>query len=204
MLMLASCGQNANKTSLVSPPLGESNKVEAVPDTIKLPGGFYIGMTEEEIRRFIDHNPKVFFIKKDEPFRIIHTRINKEEYLVELTLYKGKLNSVNYMGTPKWGDVGDPALKAHYKAVYDLLKGLNGYYNIRDVYFMRFKVEWPYSIGYNEGVLLTTFNLTKEIIEKEISLSVNNYDGKISVDFNYSGEFNGGHEPTLSKSLKFQ
>ena len=172
-------------------------------DSVMLPGGFRIGMTEDEIRSYVKLHPEKFYTKKNQLIKYIHTRIDKEDYSIYLSLYRGKLQSVLYLGVGKWTNVTDEGLKQHYKAIYNLLNGMNKYNNVENTYLRWHKAEWPYSLGYNDAVFMNDFKFNSDLLHKGIQISLSSYVGKISVDINYDSELNETFESTLRSSVYF-
>jgi hypothetical protein len=196
--ILYSCNNN-KKASLKE---GPSNQEIQKVDTIKLPGGFYIGMNEEDIINLIKRNPKELSIKNKELGRRLYLNVCNEIYALDMTLYNGKLSSATYFSMPKWRDVTDLSLKKHYQSLCGLLKNLNNYYDIKNIYLNQTKAEWPYSFG-TENVILLSELKTVKANRSGFLISLARMDDQISINLSYNQGYVEDYQSTLSKSLEF-
>jgi hypothetical protein len=175
-----------------------------LPDTIKTFAGFYIGMTEQEIRDYVKSNPNRFFRDRKYLLAMLCTKIDNRTYMVDFSLYEGKLNRISFMGLTGWHKIDDVKLKEHYNRIYASLKGLNVYKNIRNVYYNEFNVEWPYSYG-GKPITMAQFSLIDDWFYNNFTIYIIEDEENFTYDLNifYQGEEITDYESTLSKTLYF-
>lgn len=200
-MVLTSC--NMKKTPYLKVNISDVASIVTPQDSVMLPGGFQIGMTEAEIKKVVIDNPERFYFDKNDPLMQLHMGINDQDYFILLHLYRGCLQSVDYFGQSKWVSVNDTLLKTHYKAVYELVNSLNRYYKIENKYLRNYKEDWPYSIGYNDLIFMDAFMFNDDLLHEGIVLSLYSFKNDISVNINYSNELKEGTESTLRQTVLF-
>jgi hypothetical protein len=196
-LTFLSCGQQ-NGSGIQGYELPAKVKL----DTIMLPGGFYIGMTENEVRDLVAANKKTFFTHPNQLLKYLHMKLDGIDYNISMDLYRGKLNTIMYLGNTNWTNIEDPKLKSHFNVVFNLLEGMNNYPIIENNYKDKYDVEWPYSLIPGSNVTMSTFRTDNELTGNGIQLSLVNFKGQLSIDISYYGEKDQS-DSSLSKSLYF-
>lgn len=195
-----SCQSNSgNKTSN---PADQAGPVYQIPDTIFAPGGFRIGMTEDEILQMVKDNPGKYYTNPDQLLGLLHTRIDGRDYSIDLGLYKGKLNRIYYIQSSIWKQIDNPDLKEHYQNIYNLIAGLNQYREVEHTYKKKTDFEWPFSMDYKGSIQMAEFSFGKDYyIDNRFKVYLDEIDGLYSINFNYWGV--DEDEPTLSKTIYF-
>lgn len=200
LLMYSSCNNapQVNKTEQLI------NNLESAPDTVKLLGGLYAGMTEQDIRDLTKSHPRQFYIQKVGPSseEFLHMTMNNIDYLIFADLYKGKLYSGSYNSQKTYRKVDDQLFKEEYNKIYNLIKNANKYRKVKNSYFEKTQVEWPYSIGYKDNVEMAKFYLSSDLLNNFIIIYLDqNEDFAYSISILFAGERIPDREPTLSKQL---
>ena len=204
LVLLAGCtNQNAQKNNSGF-KLNDSVKQIIVPDTIKTISGFYLGMTEKEIRDYVKSNPNKFYRDKKYLLAMLLTKINNMPYMIDFNMYKGKLNEISMWGVKGWNEIDDNKLKEHYKKIYTLIKESNDYKRISDEYLKQYQVEWPFSYG-SKPIRMAEFKFGEGLFDENITLYLDrdqdNYFYFLMIA--YKSESIKDYESTLSKTLYF-
>lgn len=204
LVLFAGCtNQNAQKNNTVS-KLKVPVKQIIVPDTIKTLAGFYIGMTEKEIRDYVKSKHNKFYRDNKYLLAMLLTKIDNIPYMIDFNMYKGKLNEITMWGVKGWNGIDDNKLKEHYKKIYSLLKESNDYKRINDEYLNQFKVEWPFSYD-GKPIRMAEFKFGEGLFDENITLYLDrdqdNYFYFLMIA--YKGEDIKDYESTLSKTLYF-
>lgn len=174
------------------------------PDTIKTLAGFYIGMTEKEIRNYVKSNPNKFFLDNKYLMPLLRTKIDNVNYMIDFDLYKGKLHEISFSIDKGWDKIDDIKFKEHYIKIYNSLKELNVYERIFNIYSDEFKVEWPFSYG-GKVIPMAEFILSDDWLHNKFIIYLaqdeDNYTYFLMIG--YSGEKIENYESTLSQTLYF-
>jgi hypothetical protein len=143
-------------------------------DTIKTPAGFYFGMTDSQILGYIKKNPNIFFFDEKDRSSCLFTKICGKTYKIYIFLYKGKLSNISFIELNGYKDIDDMNFQNHYKEMFQLLKGLNKYFKIRDAYKTyldlfsvdtsrkEFDPHWPHSYD-PSGISMASFYLNDSL-----------------------------------------
>lgn len=201
-LITSSCNFGSGKKNPgVSAGITEAQAYQ-IPDTIYVPGGLRIGMTEAEIRQLVKDNPGKYYTNPNQLLGLLHTRIDGKDYSVHLQLYKGKLNELSYVLTPTYKKIDNPVLKEHYQNIYDLIAGMNKYREVEQVYKKKTDYDWPLSMGYQASIHMADFVLGKDYsIDNRFSVYLQEAYGSYSIIFYYRGVKE--EESTLRKTIYF-
>lgn len=194
MVIMAGCNGKS------STPSFQEAEINA-PDTIWLPGGLYDGMTESELLKHIKNNPKVFYKDNKEVLKFVHMKIAKVDYAVSISLYRGRIRSVLYMGNQKAKTIDDTGLKEHFKAVCALIENINKYHDISNEYEQMYREPWPFSIGYTDEEFIMKYRLSSDLFSEYYLVGISSFKGKLSVNITYNGKHEGGFEPSLSSGF---
>ncbi len=194
IILLGACNNYPSNTN------EQVKQTSEKPDTIWLPGGLYIGMTENEIRELPVKDPDKYWINNKTLLKHLQIEVNQVKYDLELNLYRGKLDNVFYMGELKWKSIDDNSLKEHYNKIYSIINGLNKYQKTVDLYYKDFQETWPYSIGFKDEIFMSDLIINDEI--GNFIISISSWEGNISVNWNYIGR-KDNFESSLSESIYF-
>lgn len=197
-----SCTSSPSKRSSTGSLTTSETPAYQIPDTIFAPGGFRIGMTEDEIRQMVKDNPGKYYTNQDQILRLLHTRIDGRDYSMFLGIYKGKLNNISYEQSSICKQIDNPDLKTHYQNIYDLIAGLNEYRVVEQTYKKKTDFDWPLSMGTHSFITMAEFIFGDMYsLHERFTISLTVYEGLYSIDFEYYGTEE--QESTLSKVIYF-
>jgi hypothetical protein len=182
----------------------ETVSQRTLTDTIKTFAGFHIGMTEKEIRDYVISNPRKFFVNKKYLLRMLRTKIDNINYMIDFDLYKGKLNKISFSIDKGWDKIDDIKFKEHYNKIYSILKELNKYNSLENDYYNKFNVEWPFSCG-SKYIVMATFHIDDDYFYNHFTIYLGQDEENFTYYLNivYSGADIKDYESSLSKTLYF-
>ena len=170
---------------------------------VKLPGGFITGMTEVQLKDHVLRHPGIFYFDDHQKYRFVHWDLREVEYNIGLTLYRGKLTIVSYLGSNVFKKIDEPELLNLYYDIVDSLKRLNHYIRIEKNYEEKFGVKWPYSMGGKNKIKMMVFHTTNSPVNDNIiEIDLTCTDELYGIDFSYYGEGLNA-DATLTKNLFF-
>jgi hypothetical protein len=169
---------------------------------VTLPGGIQIGITEQELRQYVSNNPQKFYINDNQQYKFLHTKLDGVDYTIGIRTYKGKVNFVTYLSPGIFKNIDDSGFKLHYQKVYELVKGLNTYGRIDNVYFKKTKADWPFSMGSELDIPITHLFMSKAWICDFITIKIDEDEGKYGLVISYISTIMDTDE-TLWKDIYF-
>jgi hypothetical protein len=199
--------QNSSQKVTIAP--NESQKTDEhkviIPDTIKTLAGFIVGMTEDEIRKMVKNYPKKYYKDPQLVMPMICTKIDGRSYIVAPQLYRGKLTEISYNEKNGFKKIDDPELKSHYRNICNELKDLNKNSTLSNVYYNKFKEEWPYSSGTDDMIIMAELNTSSgDIFGDKFTIYLSRDDNhKYSLTIAFRAKSEGNYESTLSKFIYY-
>lgn len=182
----------------------ESPIREIHPGQVMAPGGFYVGMNENQIVEYAKNNRKKFFTDKRYKMASLKTKIDDKVYSINFSLYNDKLDKIFYIMDTGFVNIKDVRFKEHYENVYNMIKVLNNYKVVRNVYFEKFNADFPESFE-NKAIEMASFQLTGDENTEcfKISIDQNPQNNTFFTLIEYNGAEIQNFDTALSKDLFF-
>jgi hypothetical protein len=207
MIMIAvcvACNSGNSKKDRKEVFSDETTSKKALPDTIKTLCGFYMGMTEKEIRNYVKNNHDKFYLDNKYRMNILRSKIDDLPYEIHFTLTRGKLTDIIFICEKEWGKIDDIEFKEHYKNIYTRLKGLNEYAAINDLYYKQAQVEWPSAYD-GRTINMAEFHVDNNMFYNSFNLNIgqNEETKNYYLIIYFSGSAMASEDPKFRKPLEF-